>query len=166
VLAARVGWSWELVAVLALVPLGVALLVIDVRTRYLPTRLIAPGYVLVPLVAAFAAWQRAEWAPLLDTALGWLLYGGFFTVLWLLFPAGALGYGDVRLAGMLGMLLGLVNLAAVPFGMFAGAACAALWGLVGAVVLHKRHHPFGPGMLVGAALTVLVGPAFGQWAWG
>ena len=40
---AAVGWQWALVVLVPLVPLSVALAVIDWRTRLLPTRLVLPG---------------------------------------------------------------------------------------------------------------------------
>ena len=104
------GWSWSLLVVLPLVPLGVALAVIDWRTRMLPTRLIAPAYA-VTIVAILVAWlaDGRDLADLERAALGWLVYGGMFFLLWFIYPRG-LGYGDVRLSGVLGLALGLGRL--------------------------------------------------------
>ena len=51
VVGGAIGWDWPLLFLLPLVPVGVALAVIDWRTRLLPTRIVGPTYVgLVALV--------------------------------------------------------------------------------------------------------------------
>ena len=113
------GWSWSLLVVLPLVPVGVALAVIDWRTRMLPTRLIAPTYA-VTLVAILVAWllrTAGDLADLERAGLGWLIYGGMFFVLWFVYPRG-LGYGDVRLSGVLGLALGWVGWAELLLGIW------------------------------------------------
>ncbi len=54
-----VGWEWPLLYLVPLVPVGVALAVVDWRTRYLPTRIIAPTYAgLVRPGRWSAGWPR------------------------------------------------------------------------------------------------------------
>ena len=53
------GWSWSLVVVLPLVPVGVALAVVDWRTRMLPTRLIAPTYAMTLVAVLVPGWPTA-----------------------------------------------------------------------------------------------------------
>jgi leader peptidase (prepilin peptidase) / N-methyltransferase len=165
-IAARLDLSWELLAVIGIVPAGVALFVIDARTRYLPTWLIGPLYGVVLLVGAIAALQRHEWDPIIAMAAGWVVYGGFFTLMWLLVPAGGLGFGDVRLAGLLGLALGLVSWGAFVVGMFAGIFLAGIVAAVMLVVRRKSHYPYGPYLLVGAVVGAMSGPAFARWYWG
>jgi len=165
-IAARLDFSWELLAVIGIVPVGVALFVIDVRTRYLPTWLMGPFYGVVVLVAAIAALQRQEWDPLIGMAAGWLVYGGFFALTWLLVPSGGLGFGDVRLAGLLGLALGLISWGAFVLGMFAGIMTAGLVALVLLVVRRRTHYPYGPYLLVGAVVGAMFGEAFARWYWG
>ncbi|HET7734839.1 MAG TPA: A24 family peptidase [Nocardioidaceae bacterium] len=163
--AARLDFTWELLAVIGIVPVGVALFVIDVRTRYLPTWLMAPFYGVVVLVAGLAALQRGEWDPLVAMLVGWVVYGGFFMLMWLLVPAGGLGYGDVRLAGLLGLALGLISWGAFVLGMFSGILLGGVFALVLLLARRKSHYPYGPYLLVGAVIGALYGPAFAQWYW-
>ena len=151
------GWSWSLLVVLPLVPVGVALAVIDWRTRMLPTRLIAPAYA-VTLVAILVAWL-ADGRDLVDlerTALGWLVYGGMFFVLWFVYPRG-LGYGDVRLSGVLGLALGWVGWSELLLGIWNGLLFGGIIGGLLALVTRRRDYPFGPFMLVGALTGVVLG---------
>jgi leader peptidase (prepilin peptidase)/N-methyltransferase len=151
------GWSWSLVVLLPLVPVGIALAVVDWRTRMLPTRLIAPAYA-VTLVTILVAWlaDGRDLADLERAALGWLVYGGMFFVLWFIYPRG-LGYGDVRLSGVLGLALGWVGWSELLLGIWNGLLLGGIIGGVLALVTRRRDYPFGPFMLVGALLAVVLG---------
>ncbi len=151
------GRSWDLLVVLPLVPVGVALAVVDWRTRMLPTRLIAPTYA-VTLVTILVAWlaDSRDLADLGRTALGWLVYGGMFFVLWFIYPRG-LGYGDVRLSGVLGLALGWVGWSELLLGIWDGLLLGGIIGGVLAMVTRRRDYPFGPFMLVGALSGVVLG---------
>ena len=86
--AGPLGWAWPLLFLLPLVPVGVALAIIDWRTRLLPTRVIAPTYVvLIALVLVCAAITR-DTDDLIRAGWGWLVSGGLFLVLWLVHPRG------------------------------------------------------------------------------
>ena len=151
------GWDGSLLVVLPLVPVSAALAVIDWRTRLLPTRLIAPAYVLtvVTVLVAFLADER-DLHDLERTGLGWLAYGGMFFVLWFVYPRG-LGYGDVRLAGLLGLALGWVGWPALLVGIWAGLLLGGILGGLLSLLLRRRDYPFGPFMLAGALLGVVLG---------
>lgn len=151
------GWDVSLLVVLPLVPVGVALAVIDWRTRLLPTRLVAPSY-LVTLGTLLAAWllDGRDLHDLERAALGWLVYGGMFFVLWFVYPRG-LGYGDVRLAGVLGLALGWVGWSELLLGIWSGLLLGGVLGGLLSLVTRRRDYPFGPFMLLGALLGVVLG---------
>ena len=153
------GWSLALLVVLPLVPVGVALSVVDWRTRLLPTRLIAPSYA-VTLVLILVAWLLGDrdWQDLERTGLGWLIYGGMFFLLWFVYPRG-LGYGDVRLSGLLGLALGWVGWAELLLGIWSGLLLGGVLGALVALVRRRRDNPFGPFMLLGALVGVVLGHA-------
>lgn len=152
-----VGGGMVLLPLLYLCPIGVALAYVDWRTRLLPTRLIAPSYLVIALLAALAALVEKDLDILLRAGLAWLGAGLFFWMLWRFTPG--MGYGDVRLAGLLGMALGVVGWTEVLVGLYAGF----LVGVVAWVPMRllrittDRHFPFGPFMLVGAVLGVVWG---------
>jgi leader peptidase (prepilin peptidase)/N-methyltransferase len=151
------GWHLSLLVVLPLVPVGVALAVIDWRTRLLPTRLIAPAYAMT-IVTILLAWLLGDrdLHDLERTALGWLVYGGMFFVLWFIYPRG-LGYGDVRLSGLLGLALGWVGWSELLLGIGAALILGGLLGAILSLVTKRRDYPLGPFMLVGALLGVVAG---------
>jgi leader peptidase (prepilin peptidase)/N-methyltransferase len=157
-LGVGIGWHWPLVMWVPFVPAYVALGLVDWRRQLLPTYIIAPLYVaLVVLVLAGWAVTRDTGA-VVHAALGWLVYGGVFAVLWFVYPRG-LGYGDVRLAGVLGIALGWLGWAPLLVGMYAGLIIGGVLGVVLTLlkVIDRRNNPFGPYMLVGALIGVLWG---------
>jgi leader peptidase (prepilin peptidase) / N-methyltransferase len=157
--ALSLGRSAVLLAWLYVAVVGVLLAWIDWRTRLLPTRIIAPSYAVVAMLLLLASAVDQDWTAMLRAALGWALGGGTFLVMWVIYPKG-LGYGDVRLAGLLAMALAWVGWPEFAVGMYAGFLLGGLVGgaLVLARVVDRRRYPFGPFMVLGA----LVGLAFGQ----
>jgi len=106
----------------------------------------------------------AGWAVTGDTdaavrsALGFLVAGGLYGLLWFIYPRG-LGFGDVRLAGVLGIALGWLGWGQVLAGVYAGFL---LGGVLGALlsmlrIVERKGYPFGPFMLVGSLVGVLWG---------
>ena len=153
VTGARIGWSPALLFLAYLVPVGVALALVDWRTRYLPTRLIAPSYVVVGVLVLLASVLTQDWLSLRSSAIGWVGCFAVFFVLWFISP-GSLAYGDVRLAGLLGLAVGWLGLAQLVLGMFTSFLLLAVGGIVLSLarVFHRRHMPFGPFLLAGAFL--------------
>ena len=158
VLGSALGWSWAWVMWVPLVPVYVALAVVDWRTRLLPTYVIRPSYVVLVTLAVVGAVVTHETAGLLGAALGWLVGGGTFAILWFVYPRG-LGFGDVRLAGVLGIGLGWLGWGSLLVGLYAGFL---LGGVIGAVLaiaklVDRKGVPFGPFMLLGAVAGVVWG---------
>jgi leader peptidase (prepilin peptidase) / N-methyltransferase len=157
---ARTGWSWALLLVAYLVPVGVALAVVDWRTRLLPTKVIAPSYVVVVVLCVVAA-ALGDGGDLARAGWGWLVAGGTFLLLWVVYPKG-MGYGDVRLSGLLGLALGFLGWGPLLVGVYAGFLLGGLGGaaLTMLRLVDRRAYPFGPFMLLGAVVGVLAGDWF------
>jgi leader peptidase (prepilin peptidase)/N-methyltransferase len=155
---ARLGWTWSLLFLLFLVPVGVALAVVDWRTRLLPTRVIAPSYVVVTVLAVIAALLGDEMPDLVRAGWGWAIAGGTFLLLWLIYPRG-MGYGDVRLSGVLGIALGYLGWGELIVGVYAGFLLGGVGGTLLTLlrIVDRRAYPFGPFMLLGALVGVLWG---------
>ena len=164
VVGAIVGWHPVLVVWAYLVPVGVALAVVDWRTRLLPTRVIAPSYAVLAVLTVLATLVTGDWASLLRAGWGWLVAGGTFFALWFLYPRG-MGYGDVRLSGLLGISLGYLGWAELLTGVYAGFVLGGVGGLLLSWlrIVDRRSYPFGPFMLVGALVGVLLGPGVAAW---
>lgn len=151
--------GWVFLAVI-----GTLLGYIDAQTRLIPYRIIAPSYVVVTALVAVAALIDGASDDLVRAGLGWLAYGGFFFLMWLVYPRG-LGYGDVRLAGVLGMALGYLGWGQVVVGVYAGLLLGGVIGGVLALVkiVDRKRYPFGPFMIAGAYVGLVWGGPFAHW---
>ncbi len=160
----RLGWTAPLPAWLYLAVVGVLLAWIDAVTCLLPTRIVGPSYLVVGTLLVAASAVDGDWHALSRAAMGWVIAGGSFLLLWLIHPRG-MGYGDVRLAGVLGMALGWLGWAEFGIGMYAGFV---LGGVIGATlallhIVDRRRYPFGPFMLAGAFVGLIWGPGLVDW---
>jgi leader peptidase (prepilin peptidase)/N-methyltransferase len=155
----RFGLSPVLPAFLLLAVLAPALAVTDLRWRRLPDRLTLPAYPAAVLLLAAGALAVPGGAghflsALAGLAAAWL----FFALLALIYPAG-LGWGDVKLSGVLGLYLGWLGAAAMVAGLLGAFVLAALAGL-GLIATgratRKSQIPFGPFMLASAIAMIAV----------
>jgi leader peptidase (prepilin peptidase)/N-methyltransferase len=127
----------------------VVLSAIDLTHRIVPNRIVLPA-ALVVLVAQTALEPSPEWA------LGALGAAGFLFAAALAYPAG-MGMGDVKLALLLGAMLGWT----VSVGLMVGMVAA----LVPSVLLLARHGsaarkmgiPFAPFLAFGALVALFAG---------
>src|SRR6478735_8784821 len=126
---ASVGWAWSLLFLLPLVPVGVALAVVDLHTHLLPTRVIWPTLGATAVLAVVAALLDDDLDALMRAAVGGVVVFALFHALWWVYPAG-MGYGDVRLSALVGFVLGYVGWAALLVGVYAAFAVFAVLGVV------------------------------------
>ncbi|GAB3079723.1 prepilin peptidase [Nocardioides zeae] len=156
---ALAGWSWPLAWLLVLVPVGVLLSYVDWRTLLLPTRVIYPAYAAVAalmVVATLATGatddlRRAGIAALVGLVCYWLPWR---------ISASWMGFGDVRLSGLLAGVLGWAGWAEVALGLYLpfllGGVVAGLLMLLRLVA--RGAYPLGPFMFVGTLVGLWCGP--------
>ena len=161
VLVLRLGWDPALPAFLYLGAIGVALWMIDLDVKRLPNAIVLPSYVVACVLLTAAAVVTGDGGSLLRAGLGMAALYGFYFCLAFAYPAG-MGFGDVKLAGVLGLYLGWLGWAELVAGGFLGF----LFGGVAGVLLivarragRKSQLPFGPFMLAGALVAILWGGA-------
>nr|WP_258562661.1 prepilin peptidase [Nocardioides sp. MAH-18] len=147
---------------LPLVPVQVALGLIDWHTHLLPTRLIWPSLAVAAVLACVAALADGDAATIIGAAVAGAASLVAFHALWWLHPAG-MGYGDVRLATLVGFELGVLGTAEWLVGFYASFVLFALVGIGRAVRRRQRAAlrdalPFGPFLLVGALGGIALAP--------
>ncbi|MFN2589322.1 MAG: A24 family peptidase [Actinomycetota bacterium] len=136
---------------------------IDLRHRIIPNRLVVPSVALFAVGIA-VAWAVGSKLDPLRGLLGLLAFGGALLVVALVSPAG-MGMGDVKLAGLIGLVLGAVGWKYVAV----AAVGAALLGGVGGVVAlllgrsRKDTIPFGPYLAAGAMVSALLAGPIAAW---
>jgi leader peptidase (prepilin peptidase)/N-methyltransferase len=161
----RLGFSPELPAVLAFIFGGVLLTVIDWKVHRLPTRIVYYTLAGVGAGLAFAAVVEWDWVPLATALAGGALFANAFFFIWLFSTKFAgimvIGLGDVRLAAVLGLLLGWYGLPYVAYGAIAGHLLAVLIAI--GTCIHKRklhlRYSFGPPLIAATLAVVLVAGA-------
>ena len=176
----RLGDLWQhspaafwlvLAACLYFAVMAVRLTIIDVRHHLLPNRIVFPSYAVAGvllLAAAAVAWAGPAPDPgagpgilsvpalrvLAGAAILWL----FYFILRFVYPPG-MGFGDVKLAGVLGMYLGYLGWGHLFAGTFLAFLLGGLWSLVLLAARRgtlKSAIPFGPFMLAGTAAAMLL----------
>ena len=159
VLAWRFGLDLALPAYLYLGAIGVALAMIDIDVHRLPNAIVLPSYGVAGVLLLVPAVVTGAWDDYLRAALGGLVLFGFYFLLAFVYPAG-MGFGDVKLAGVLGAYLGWLGWGVLLIGGFLGFL---LGGVVGGGLMlvrragRKSKIPFGPFMLTGAFIAILTG---------
>ncbi len=152
-----------LTAHLVLLGVGMWLFVIDARTHRLPNRIVLPALAGTLLLVIVEALLLQDAARLIRSGLGMLLLGGFFLLL-RLGSRGGIGGGDVKLAALIGVVLGWHGWTALAFGAAFAFVLAALYALVLMMLGRagrKTRIAFGPWMILGAVLAIAVTGALG-----
>jgi leader peptidase (prepilin peptidase)/N-methyltransferase len=162
VVGAVLGWSVGLEPALLflayLAPVGVALSVVDWRTRLLPTKVIVPSYAVVAVLAVLAALLDQDRGALERALIAGVVARSVFWVMWWIYPRG-MGFGDVRLSLLLGFALGYLGWAPFVVGVYASFLVGGLGGALLALlkIVKRRKYPFGPFMFIGAVVGVVWG---------
>ena len=139
--ANAVGWAFAQLLV-------VSVAACDLATRRIPNTLTAPGALLA--VCSRAAFERGALTEVLVAGVACLLAFGVFSVA----VRGGLGMGDVKLAGLLGFLLGSAVVPALVIGTIAGAAAAVCLLATSRATAHSSI-AYGPYLAFGAAVAIL-----------
>lgn len=157
--ALRFGVSAALPAYFYLAAVGVALAMIDLDVQRLPNALTLPSYAVGLALLTAAAVAGHDVGALFRAGLGMAALYGFYFLLAFAYPAG-MGFGDFKLAGLLGLYLAWLGWGVLVVGAFAGFL---LGGLVGAGLMllgragRRSAIPYGPFMLLGTFVAVFVG---------
>ena len=149
------GWRGIAAALLALALVPVV--VIDLEHKLIPDVLVLPAAGL-GLAAATLADPHRWWVPAVAAAAA----AGFLLLLWLVYPSG-MGLGDVKLALLMGAVLGASVIPALALAFLAGSVLGiALLIRVGARA-RKIAVPFGPFLAAGALVALFWGPLMLDW---
>ncbi len=148
---------WVAILMAAFLAVLLAVSAIDVAHRIIPNRIVYPA-VLAAAIATTAIDVAGGPLDAVHGLIGLIAFGGGLLVISILSPKG-MGMGDVKLAALIGVVLGSVALSRVVVAAFA----AVFLGGVGAIVAlamgrgRKSAIPFGPYLAAGGALAVFAG---------
>lgn len=153
-----------LVALLYFAAISIALAAIDLDTHRLPNALVLPSYPVLVVLLGGATILAGDLEAAARAAAGaGILFGGYL-LLATISPRG-MGMGDVKLAGVIGLVLGYGGWAALVVGTFAAFVLGGLLALALLISGRARRDsgiPFGPWMLGGAWVGIAWGEAIAQ----
>jgi leader peptidase (prepilin peptidase) / N-methyltransferase len=145
----------HVVAALGLVTLSV----IDLDLFLLPKRIVWPTVGAIAMCLVIAAAADGDATSLKRAALSGVGGFGALLVLHIISPNG-MGFGDVRLAGLIGLDLGWLGVEQVILGIFSGFVFAATIGIALIVTRRKKTRdavPFGPFLALGTFFVLCGG---------
>jgi leader peptidase (prepilin peptidase)/N-methyltransferase len=169
-LGAATGLDWPLLWLVPLTPVAVALSVIDWHTRLLPRVIVLPATLAAIVVVTVVGLATGDRDALVRALVAMVLARSFFWVLWFVRSAG-MGFGDVRLAAPVGLVLGWTGWGALAIGLWASFMLFVVPALVVLLArrdrsLLKKSFPFGPFMVGGALVGLVWGTALAGRIWG
>ncbi len=138
---------------------GVVLAAVDLAVHRLPDRVLLPAVVACATALVVDAWATGSWPALVRAVLACAVAFALAVAARVASPEG-LGFGDVKLLGLIGLLLGWAGWGVLLAGVFLGLLTGAVVSLL--LVATRRAGwrtavPFGPPLLVGAALALALG---------
>lgn len=171
VVGAVTGADWSLLWLVPLIPVGVALSVIDWHTRLLPRVIVIPATLATIVLVTVVGLATDQRGPLVSALAVMVVARSFFWVLWSVLGGAGMGFGDVRLAALVGLVLGWIGPGPALWGFWIGMVVFGVPGLVLAIVkrdrtLMKKAFPFGPFMIIGALAGLVWGTTVSRSLWG
>lgn len=156
---AVVGLAWWLVMLFMLITLAVY----DAKWMLLPDKVMGPLAVVALLYIGYLALMGGGWHLVMTSLAAATLAGGSFLLLALATRGRAMGGGDVKLAFVMGLILGLK---ATVLAMLVAFNVAAVVGI--SLIITKRRTrrdqiPFGPFLVLGTVMAFIWGRPIINW---
>ncbi len=158
-MAVRFGPHVDLAAFLVFCAGMIALAAVDLDHMIVPRLIVYWTLLVGSALLVLSSLVSGDWHRCVDALVGGLAAFSVFFVIHFISPRG-MGFGDVRLAGLIGVFLGWLGLAQVAIGLFLGFLVGSLVGVTLMATGRKDRRsrlPFAPFMVTGALLTVLFG---------
>ena len=137
---------------LPLAGMGPWLAAVDFDVLRIPNHVLAPTAATTLLAIVVVAATERDWRTLVVPVASALLTGGLLAAVHFA-TKGGIGFGDVKLATVIGLTVGPLGVGAAWLGILAGSVAALVW----AKATHRVSGlPLGPWLLCGAWLAALI----------
>jgi leader peptidase (prepilin peptidase)/N-methyltransferase len=156
--ALTIDGVWVSLMIAPFLGLMVAIAIIDVRHQIIPNRLVYPALLVFAAYILIGALAGGG-LEVITAAIGMLAYGGALLLVAFISPRG-MGMGDVKLAALIGLVLGSVGLRYVTVAAAAGILLGGVAAIVALIAGASRKNaiPFGPFLAVGALVAAFLAP--------
>ena len=152
------GWNTDLIKYLLISPLLISAFVIDYEEQIIPNRLTLALFEIGLLFAFIGGTVNLSF--LIDRLLGLAIGGGIFLIITLIggLIAGkeAMGFGDVKLMGALGIIFGAYNIIIISILSFLLAAIISIILIASKKKKSSEYIPFGPFIVIATFMVILV----------
>jgi leader peptidase (prepilin peptidase) / N-methyltransferase len=152
-------------AYLYLAAISIALTLIDIDVQRLPNAIVIPAYAVGAVLLTLSAVLTETPERLIPAAIGAIGLYVFYLLLTVAYPGG-MGFGDVTLAGVLGLYLGFHGVGVLLVGAFAAFVLGGVFSILLMIISRagrKTRIPFGPWMIAGAWVAIFVGGQLSSW---
>lgn len=148
----------DLIKYIILTPMLISVVIIDYKLQIIPNRLNLTMFEIGLVFTFFYGFTDA--AISINMLLGMLAGGGIFLAITLLgglvYGKEAMGLGDVKLMGALGLFFGLTNIIIVALLSFLIGAILSIMLITFKIKKIDEYIPFGPFIVIGALITIFV----------
>lgn len=165
VMTLRFGVSAELPAYLYLAAVGVSLALIEFDLHRLPEPVLLVSYVVTVVLLMPAGAASGDWHAAVRALAGMLALLALYFALALAYPNG-LSFGDVKLAGLVGLYLGWLSWDALFITAIGGLVIACVGGATAIVMHHGSRRlavPIAPCLVSAALLALFVTVPLSHW---
>lgn len=137
--------------------MGLALAVVDWATLRLPNILIGPSYVVIVALLVLRGAISGDWNSLMRAVVSAI---AALIAFYLLHRFAGMGFGDVKLVGYQGLVLGWAGVEAAVLGPLAGVFIGGVAAVIILIVQRDRraHFAYGPYLVAGALLVLVTAP--------
>ncbi|TET18481.1 MAG: prepilin peptidase [Dehalococcoidia bacterium] len=158
------GLSLQLAIALIYGSLFLVIFVIDLEHRLVLDNVVYPGMALAFAFSFFWPWPEIVWPDIgvLSALLGGAIGFGLMFIPYLI-SRGGIGGGDVKLAGLIGLVTGFPLVFFALFLGILGGGLVAIALLISGVKSRKEPIPFAPFLAAAAMITLIWGPLIYHW---
>jgi len=136
----------------------IIIFVYDLKHYIIPDKILFPA-----IIISFAYRVFENFAMLGNYLIAVIIGSGFFFTIWLVSRGKWMGFGDVKLAVLLGLLLGFPNILVGLFLAFFFGAIIGVILMAGQKKGLKSEIPFGPFLITGSFVAIFFGSQIIQW---
>ena len=142
----------------------IVIFVYDLKSYIIPDKVLLPA-IAITLIYNFVSMFPAVdyWNHIFYNILAAVIASGFFLLIFLFSKGKAMGFGDVKLAFLMGLLLGMTNVLLALFLAFFFGAIIGVILMVSQRKTLKSEIPFGPFLITGTFISILWGEQLVQW---
>lgn len=148
----------DLIKYMILAPMLLSVFVIDYKYQIIPNRLNLTIFEIGLIMTFF--YGLSDVAISINMFLGMLAGGGIFLLITLLgglfYGKEAMGFGDVKLMGALGLYFGLSNIIVITMLSFLIGAILSIILLIFRIKKSNEYIPFGPFIVIGTFISMYI----------